>query len=194
MVGVANPLIARSPAQRTRFVSGLAFGILASSAVLSLVLSLVADIAHSFDPEVRAVAGSLVLGILLAADLLNRTPDSGRQVPQRFIRALQPGVRGLAWGFDLGLIATTRKTSSLPWLVLLVVPLSGRPVLTVACVLCCNGLFLGGLIVQSISQSISLYRTRLGGVQIFDDIRRTRLFTGLVMLTTLTVGWWTHAW
>ena len=56
---------------------------------------------------------ALLLG---AADLTNRTPQWFRQVPQRLVRELRPGTLGAVWGFDLGLIVTTKKVTSLAWL------------------------------------------------------------------------------
>jgi hypothetical protein len=36
-------------------------------------------------------------------------------VPQRLVRVLPPGRLGLVWGFDLSLLFTTQKTTSLAW-------------------------------------------------------------------------------
>jgi Na+/phosphate symporter len=49
------------------------------------------------------------------ADVAGRTPRMWRQVPEDLINSLPPGSLGLAWGFDLGLLFTTQKATSLIW-------------------------------------------------------------------------------
>ncbi|MFG3154685.1 hypothetical protein ACGF7W_21860 [Streptomyces sp. NPDC048219] len=80
--------------------------------VLGQGVALVAD--TSWRQTITAVA-LVVFGV---ADLANRTPHIWRQVPQEHVRTMPPGMLGLTWGFDLGLLFTTQKSTSLTWGVL----------------------------------------------------------------------------
>ncbi|MEO6703365.1 MAG: hypothetical protein ABI140_17765 [Jatrophihabitantaceae bacterium] len=117
MVGVSGPLVADSATDGARFLLGLTIAGLAGSTMLALVgvaFSLLVQRLVSFDGRVIAlVAWAVLLG---GADLANRTPQWFRQVPQRLVRELGPATLGSVWGFDLGLIVTTKKVTSLAWL------------------------------------------------------------------------------
>ena len=117
MVGVSGPLLADSPSEGTRFLIALTVAGVAGSAVLATVgvaLSLAVQAAAPFGLRLAMlVAWAVLLGV---ADLLDRTPQWFRQVPQRLVRELKPGMLGTFWGFDLGLIVTTKKVTSLGWL------------------------------------------------------------------------------
>jgi hypothetical protein len=121
MVGVSGPMLAGSAAAGTRFLLGLTAGSLGGSAVLASAgvvagLSL-AHVGLTFGFRRGAlVALAAALGI---ADMANRTPQIWRQVPQRLVRELPPGVLGAVWGFDLGLVVTTKKVTSLWWLAII---------------------------------------------------------------------------
>lgn len=117
MVGVSGPLLADSSKEGTRFLIALTVAGVAGSAVLATVgvaLSLGLQAAAPFGLRLAMlVVWAILLGV---ADLANRTPQLFRQVPQRLVRELKPGLLGTVWGFDLGLIVTTKKVTSLAWL------------------------------------------------------------------------------
>jgi len=117
MTGVAGPMFARSRRAGWRFLLALLLGELMSGALLGIALYVVGSLVRATGAPVRArvVALALVCLGLGLADLANRTPHVWRQVPQRLVTSLTPGALGLAWGFDLGLHATTQKVSSLIW-------------------------------------------------------------------------------
>jgi hypothetical protein len=117
MVGVSGPLLAESRRDGTRFLLGLTLAGVAGSAMLATVgvtLSMALQHALPMQGRLLALAGWAVLCGL--ADLADRTPQLFRQVPQRLVREFSPGVLGTVWGFDLGLIVTTKKVTSLGWL------------------------------------------------------------------------------
>lgn len=68
-------------------------------------------------------AGSLLLGF---SDVFHHTPQWPRQVPKKLVDRLGAFNLGAVWGFDLGLISTTRKVSSITWVGLLGVLLLAR--------------------------------------------------------------------
>jgi hypothetical protein len=135
MAGVAGPMLRRSKPQGTRFLLGLLAGEIAGSALLATALSGLGSLLAILIPLqgrvwLTAVA-ILVFGLL---DMINRTPHIWRQVPQRFVRSIPPGRLGLVWGFDLALLFTTQKATSLTWVALagvtLLQPNTAWPVLT----------------------------------------------------------------
>jgi hypothetical protein len=110
----------------SRFLLGLLVGGVAAGVLLSVPAYLVGSGLHAILPERwRIVFLAAVLAVLGGADLLRRTPHVWRQVPQRFIWKLPPGHLGLAWGFDMGLLFTTQKTTSLVWVAIAAVILLG---------------------------------------------------------------------
>lgn len=116
MAGVAGPMLRRSPLQGSRFLAGLLIGELAGSALLATALfgvgSLLAWLVPLQGRIWMAAAVVLAFGLL---DIFDRTPHIWRQVPQKYVRSLQPGRLGLVWGFDLSLLVTTQKSTSLTW-------------------------------------------------------------------------------
>jgi hypothetical protein len=119
MAGVAGPMLRRSTAQGTRFLLGLLVGELLASALLALTAYLIGTVAALVAPLLlREVLTAVIVLGLGVADLMNRTPHIWRQVPQRFVRTMPPGRLGLVWGFDLGLLFTTQKSTSLTWVAL----------------------------------------------------------------------------
>jgi hypothetical protein len=119
MAGVAGPMLRRSKAQGARFLGGLMFGEFVSSALVATMLYILGTLVSLVAPlPVREVATAIVVMALGVADLRNRTPHIWRQVPQQFVRSLPPGRLGLVWGFDLALLFTTQKSTSLTWVVL----------------------------------------------------------------------------
>ena len=116
MAGVSGPLMRRSPAAGARFLVGLAVGGAAAGLIVSLPVYLVGRALTAAAPESLRLL--ILAGVCLGfgiADLANRTPHIWRQVPQSFARELSPGLRGLIWGLDLGLLVTTQKAVSLVW-------------------------------------------------------------------------------
>lgn len=116
MAGVAGPMLRQRRWAAVRFLAGLAVGGVAAGLVLAVPIYLVGSGLHHVLPRTARVALVVAIVVVLAvADLRDRTPHVWRQVPQRLIRVLPPGVLGLVWGFDLGLLFTTQKTVSLIW-------------------------------------------------------------------------------
>lgn len=116
MVGVVGPMLRRSPGEAYNFILGYAVGYLAGGTVLVTVAYGVGQLLRAVVPHgPRVVALILVLVVLGALDLADRTPQAKRQVPQRHARNISPGWRGVVWAFDLALLFTTRKTTSLVW-------------------------------------------------------------------------------
>jgi hypothetical protein len=134
MAGVAGPMLRRDSAQGTRFLLGLLAGGLAASAAWAvMVYAAGTPLSHAVPVRYREYVAALVITGLGLADLVGRTPHTGRQVPQRFFHLFPPGRLGLVWGFDLSLLVTTQKTTSLTWAALtglvLLVPSAAVPVL-----------------------------------------------------------------
>jgi hypothetical protein len=142
MAGVAGPMLRQDRAGGIRFLVGLTVGGVISGLLLSLVVVLVGGLAHAVLPEQARVA--LLVGvcvILGLADLADRTPHPWRQVPQKLIYRLSPGMRGLTWGVDLGLLVTTQKVASLVWAAIaamvLLDPLAAPPALVAMAIVSC---------------------------------------------------------
>ncbi len=187
MVGVSGPLLADSVRDGTRFLIGLTLAGLAGSAMLAAVgVTLSMTLQHAVP-----LAGRMVMLIGLAvlfglADLADRTPQLFRQVPQRLVRELSPGVLGSVWGFDLGLIVTTKKVTSLGWLAIGGAVLV-NPALVPVCVIS---------IGLTTSLAIVLWASRIrNDTQCLVKRRRpwmtrTRMFSGsaLLAVAVLTAG------
>lgn len=153
MVGVSNPIYRHGRHAGWRFLTGFGAGLALATAVLAGPLLLLAAAAGLVGETIRAaVLAALVLG-LATADLLNRTPHVWRQVPQRFARDLnaQPGRLGLIWAFDLGLLVTTQKTTSLLWIALAGVVLTGAPAAVVPVLATAAGLYWLGVAVLTVT-------------------------------------------
>jgi hypothetical protein len=187
MVGVSGPLLAESSREGTRFLIALTVAGVAGSAILATVgvaLSMALQYAVPFGARLAVLVCWAVL--LAAADLTNRTPQWFRQVPQRLVRELRPGLLGTVWGFDLGLIVTTKKVTSLAWLAIGGAILL-RPALVPVCVI---GIGL------TTSLSVALWSARIrNDTQCLlkrrrDWMTRTRMLsgTGMLMVATLVVG------
>ncbi|MBE1561952.1 hypothetical protein [Nonomuraea africana] len=109
-------MLRRDRAHGVRFLVGLAVGGTLAGAVLAVLAYLVGSAVQAILPmTVRLWLLALASAAFGLADLANRTPHVWRQVPQRFVHRLTPGVLGLVWGFDLGLLVTTQKVASLIW-------------------------------------------------------------------------------
>ena len=114
MAGVAGPMMRRTRAGAARFLAGLTVGGIAGGLVLSLPVYLLGSALTSVMPLTgRVLLLAAICAVLAWADLRHRTPHVWRQVPQGLVRTLPPGSLGVVWGFDLGLLFTTQKTTSL---------------------------------------------------------------------------------
>jgi hypothetical protein len=187
MVGVSGPLLAESSSEGSRFLVALTVAGLAGSATLAMVAVAVSLAVQAVLPFGARLAMLVVWAILLGvADLANRTPQLWRQVPQRLVRELKPGMLGMFWGFDLGLIVTTKKVTSLGWLAIGGMILV-RPALVPVCVIA---------IGLTTSLSVALWSVRIrNDTQCLlkrrrDWMTRTRMLsgTGMLMVATLVVG------
>jgi hypothetical protein len=119
MTGVAGPLLAVNRRQGVRFLFGLLLGGVLAAALLSLAVMVVGRLAGAaVSEDARRLALVTIMSCLGLADVFNRTPHLWRQVPQRLALSAPPFARGLVWGFDLGLLFTTQKVTSLTWVVL----------------------------------------------------------------------------
>lgn len=178
MAGVAGPMLQRSRASGARFLTGLAVGGISAGLVLAVPLYLVGHLAGRVMPlPVKMV---LLVGLAFAlglADLTGRTPHVWRQVPQRLVRSLPPGALGLTWGFDLGLLVTTQKASSLLWLSIAAVTLLD-PGLVPAALVAFSLAATAGVLTLSMTAWAVAMRGGLGWIW----IRRTRWATGTTML------------
>jgi hypothetical protein len=120
MVGVSAPILRRSPGEFRNFIYGYSAGYLAGATLVGLVIYSLGEVLGAVAPlEVRGGLLGLILVSLGMLDAFNRTPYTRRQVPQRHVRNLGPGWRGMIWAADLALLFTTQKTTSLVWAALL---------------------------------------------------------------------------
>jgi hypothetical protein len=116
MAGVAGPMLVRSKAQGARFLTGLLAGGLLASAFVATLIYAVGTVVSLVVPHAARVAVTVAVVLALGvADLAKRTPHIWRQVPQALVRTLPPGQLGFVWGFDLALLVTTQKSTSLTW-------------------------------------------------------------------------------
>lgn len=127
MAGVAGPLWRWNHSAVLRFLIALLTGELIAGVTVGVVLREAGRWLGSSGSPGRGVALGLLLVLLGIADYGGRTPCIRRQVPQRRVNEINPVVLGMAWGLDLGLLFTTRKSTSLVWgLMLYVVLLDWR--------------------------------------------------------------------
>ncbi|MFJ8544423.1 hypothetical protein ACIRFH_20790 [Streptomyces sp. NPDC093586] len=97
----------------------LAVGEVIAAGLMSLAVYVLGQgVALVADTSWRRTITAVALVVFGVADLANRTPHIWRQVPQEHVRTMPPGMLGLTWGFDLGLLFTTQKSTSLTWGVL----------------------------------------------------------------------------
>lgn len=115
MAGVAGPMLRDSRARGAHFLSGLLVGGLAGSTLVSLVVQRLGRLLAVIPLTDRRLVAVVTMCGFGVADMLNRTPHVWRQVPQRFVRRFPPVRLGLIWGFDLSLLITTQKSTSLAW-------------------------------------------------------------------------------
>jgi hypothetical protein len=116
MAGVTGPMLRERPVDGVRFLLGLTAGGVAAALLVSILAYVVGTAALWLAPaQERLLVLASVCAALGTADLLDRTPHVWRQVPQTLVRVLAPGRLGTVWGFDIGLLFTTQKITSLVW-------------------------------------------------------------------------------
>jgi hypothetical protein len=116
MAGVAGPMLDDRPMHGTRFLVGLTLGGLSAGLMVGTVAFLLGTLVEAILPERWRLAVLAAICLILAVlDVRGRTPHLWRQVPQKLVRSLPPGFLGVVWGFDIGLLFTTQKVSSLLW-------------------------------------------------------------------------------
>ncbi len=182
MVGVSGPMLADSAVAGRRFLIGLALGSLAGSVLLASV-GVVAGLGFdefAVPTDARRIALVALVAVLGLADVLNRTPQVWRQVPQRLVRELTPGMLGTVWGFDLGLIVTTKKVTSLWWIAIIGLILINPELLAMAVPL---GAALTALAIASWSVRVRGHTSCLMKRQ-RTQIVQLRMASGTLMLAT----------
>jgi len=185
MAGVAGPMFRNARRSGWRFLAGLLAGGVMAGMLLALPVYLLGTISGALPLTVRLSAFVLLCVGFALADLLLRTPHVWRQVPQSLVRALRPGALGVVWGFDLGLLFTTQKTTSLIW-----VALSGLVLLQ-------PGAALVVLVSVSIVATLAIgAATAVGGVDARIDpqwsarwVTRMKRASGAVLLAVGAVSW-----
>jgi hypothetical protein len=181
MAGVAGPLWQQSRASAVRFLTGLAVGGAGAGLIVAVPVYLTGHLLGHLLPESARVG--LLVGLTFAfavADLSGRTPHVWRQVPQQFVRSLPPGTLGLTWGFDLGLLVTTQKTSSLLWLSVAAVTLLD-PDLAPAALVAFSMVATLGIVTLSMTARAAVMEGKLD----WTWTRRARWTTGAAMLITV---------
>lgn len=188
MVGVSGPAWKFHPREALRLLVGLAIGMAASGALIATILpaasyALSVPLSASVREELAMVIGTL----LAVADLTGHTPQVARQVPQRFARELLPGRRGLAWGVDLGLLVTTRKSSSLIWFALIGAVVMGPPSVAAYAVLVCFGIYVLGLLVLTLAAA-PMANLRLLGIGDAAFARTLSVASGILILAIVIIN------
>lgn len=116
MAGVAGPMLRHTRGAGVRLLAGLLVGEIAAGVLLAVPAFLLGEgLRAILGLQSRLWALAALCVFFGVADLANRTPRMWRQVPEDLINRLPPGSLGLAWGFDLGLLFTTQKATSLIW-------------------------------------------------------------------------------
>lgn len=102
MAGVAGPLCVRDRWGGLRFILGLLAGeSVASFIVAVIVLALGWLLRLQFGTFGAWEVVAVIVTVLGVADVIGRTPQFRRQVPQHFIHRFSAGRLGIIWGFDL---------------------------------------------------------------------------------------------
>jgi hypothetical protein len=174
-----------------RFLLGLLMGEMAAGVLLAVPAFLLGTgLRAVLAPSARLWVVVAICVVFGAADLANRTPRVGRQVPEHLIWRLKPGTLGVVWGFDLGLLFTTQKTVSLIWVAMAAAVLLDPPVAAAVIVAIA---VLASMAVGALSL---LRRPGVNRMAIWSRrIRQARLGSGVVLmaLCALTVVQAWHA-
>jgi hypothetical protein len=116
MVGVAGPLWKRDRRRATVLLVGLTLGqALGGSIIAATVWAVGSALGSLLSLDQRLLVWGLICGIVGLADLIQHTPQVARQVSKGLMHVLPAFPLGVVWGVDLGLMVTTRKTTSLMW-------------------------------------------------------------------------------
>lgn len=186
MVGVTDLKLKDRRSEGWRFLRGLSAGYFMGTLFVSILLAglalLLRDVADLDVLRNLLLASSLILGV---TDLLGRTPNTNRQVPQRFIRDVRPMPRGLLWGFDLSLLVTTQKTASLLWVALLGLILVGPVEGILPALFAAGTVYLGGVVVLSFGGASKITGLDFGRVLI-PALQRG---SGVLLIGLAVVGW-----
>ena len=187
MVGVSNPLLRADRSGGRRFLWGFSAGLVASSITLMLPLALASFALSRVSLEVRVGVLAVLLAVLGIADLADRTPHVWRQVPQRFARELPPGRLGFVWAYDLGLLVTTQKTTSLIWIGLAGLVLTASALQIAVALITIGAMFGLAVVVATIDRKgFALTDPRLNPRIRRGWIRPARFATGLLALGLAT--------
>jgi len=188
MAGVTSPLYHRSRREGVRFIVGYGLGLLAGGVLLAMLAYGAGSAIATYVPAPwRTVALVSVLVVFGVLDALGRTPHMMRQVPQAYARSIEPGWRGVIWGFDLALLFTSQKTTSLIWgalafIVLAAPGLAGLLPITMT-VLSVSLLLLGVIIKHVPDRGFNTYERLI--------VRSGRFLAGAVLLCVamLQIPW-----
>lgn len=176
MAGVASPLLKESKVLGLRFILGYTVGTAIATLLWLLVLLVAGEAASLIPNNVAAGVAWVSVALLGALDLLNRTPQVGRQTPQLLMNTVSDhGWRGLLYGFDIGLLFTTQKTSSLLWMVL-VASLLLRPDLIFVVMISYQMAVVSG----TVAGAVAGYATRWSSKAIAHGRTGVRIATGAV--------------
>ncbi len=164
MIGVTNPSSRGINRSTVRALVALSLGYAVTTSFLVLGLGAVTNLMGKILP-ISALRVGLVLGLatLSVADLIGRTPQTQRQVPQRFARDLNVGTRNFIWGLDLGLLATSQKTTSLIWMAFLGALFQPASHTLIAVPLVAAGGFIGSFVVGALAPPSAQLSSRLNG-------------------------------
>lgn len=94
-------------------------GMVSSMLMASVAFGLGSLLSWVLPTIVRQIVVALFLVGFAVADVINKTPHIWRQVPVGYLHTMPPGRLGVVWGFDLSLLFTTQKATSLSWAALI---------------------------------------------------------------------------
>ncbi len=189
MAGVAGPMLRYNRGGGVRFLIGLVAGGAVAGILLAVPAYLLGSLVRAaLSLPVRLWVLAALCVLFGVADLSNRTPHVWRQVPQRMVHTLPPGMLGAVWGFDLGLLFTTQKVVSLIWVALAAIVLLDP---TAAAGVLAGIAVLASLSVAALSalQRTAKPRSR-GERQWVRRIRRTSGITLMILFVLTSVQAW----
>jgi len=185
MVGVASPLFRVRGA--IKFHAGFALGNLSSALFLSALLIPVSLVVASIALPIRAAVVTAIIVVCAILDSLDRTPQRRRQVPQRFgLQGLPYGHLGFVYGVDVGLHATTQRTSSLGWVAIGASVIFGPPGVVAATLLTAAAIHSLTTVLLSAFDQRTITQLQFWGWSTRTWIRATHL----VSVTVLAITAW----
>jgi hypothetical protein len=183
MAGVSSPM-RRVPARWRQFAVGLVLGGATGGLATGLSILVLGSVLAKVG---RHLTDSLLLGlvaVLGVADVLDRTPHIGRQVPQRFVSLLPPGQLGFVWGTDLGLVWTTQKTTSGLWVAFaglaVVKPLAAPVAVVMLSIVSSSAALILG--------RVAAHKGRVPSLEYLAQGRRARRIVGVLELAMVFAG------